>query len=385
MKIKILFATLIAFALAAAGCSSLDPESGRSHLGYIPARFYDLLDIVELNVGFNPGINSYIVGAIEPLAVGVGHYRSEKYGMDGRLLGHWTEKRSEIDLLLDSFIQYQKTPRTGNGYLFDSTYHPFQNNLATSKNYGFWTLKDWGMTTRFFDDEKHFLDVSAEVHFLSIGIDVGFSLKETFDFAAGILGVDAISNDDWAPLLPTDGTGAPLEETLAEIPPETEDSTEPEAPVPEEIVEEPIAAVPEEHLETEPVPPEELLPEEETEEMEDIIEEPTEPAVVIQDDTYDESDPAEIIEEPPAPEPVEQESGPAPPAESGETYESLVEQTDFRNPEQVSQLAGWCMYNNHELLGKRYYRKVLTMDPNHSTARKMLGYERVGERWILKK
>ena len=94
MKIKILFATLIAFALAAAGCSSLDPESGRSHLGYIPARFYDLLDIVELNVGFNPGINSYIVGAIEPLAVGVGHYRSEKYGMDGRLLGHWKKERN---------------------------------------------------------------------------------------------------------------------------------------------------------------------------------------------------------------------------------------------------------------------------------------------------
>ncbi|MBL8768375.1 MAG: hypothetical protein JNL94_13455, partial [Planctomycetes bacterium] len=46
--------------------------------------------------------------------------------------------------------------------------------------------------------ERPWLDVNVEAHVLFIGVDVGISVQDTFDFVLGIFGVDTISHDDFA-------------------------------------------------------------------------------------------------------------------------------------------------------------------------------------------
>jgi hypothetical protein len=194
MKSNLLLPLVLCFLLSlTVGCSSIDPETGRESLGYIPARWYDLLDIVELNLGIDSDISLYAVVALEPIAVGGGLYDGEKFGMDGRLFGQWSEARMEIDLVLESMIRYKKTPNWGTRYLFDAYYSPHKNTLSGNGRY----YEEFGLSPRIFDHERRLLDLTAEVHVIGLGIDVGFSLMELLDFATGLLGIDVICDDDW--------------------------------------------------------------------------------------------------------------------------------------------------------------------------------------------
>jgi hypothetical protein len=175
------------------GCGSMDPVTGRESLGYIPARFYDFFDILEFNLGIDSQFSLYVVVAVEPLAVGGGIYEGKKCGLDGRLIGYWSETRAEIDLAVESFIRYKKEPHWGTRYLFNDAYCPHKNVLTGDEMF----YERWGMSPRILDHERRILDITAEVHLIAFGIDVGISLVEFLDFAVGILGIDVICDDDW--------------------------------------------------------------------------------------------------------------------------------------------------------------------------------------------
>jgi hypothetical protein len=177
----------------ASSCGSIDPVTKQESLGYIPARFYDLLDIMELNLGVDTQFSLYAVAAVEPVIVGGGIYDSEKFGMDGRLLGQWSEKRATIGLGPEAFVRYEIEPNWANRYVYNSDYSPHHNTL-TGKDVFY---ERWGLTPRFRDHEKRILDITVEAHVIALGIDVGVSLIETLDFITGLIGIDAISNDDW--------------------------------------------------------------------------------------------------------------------------------------------------------------------------------------------
>jgi len=176
------------------GCGTLDTEPGPKKLNYLSARFFDMMDILELNMGVDSQVSLYAVASVEPFAVGGGLYDGEKLGMDGRLFGQWSEKRMEIDLAIEGFVRYNKTPNAGNSYLRDAFYSPHSNTLSTDDAF----YKDWGLSPRYDDHEKRILDITAEVHLIALGIDVGISPVETLDFITGLFGIDVICNDDWA-------------------------------------------------------------------------------------------------------------------------------------------------------------------------------------------
>ena len=175
------------------GCGTIDPVTGRESLGYVPARFYDLMDMFELNVGVDSEFSLYAMADVEPIAAGGGVYESEKLGFDGRMAGQWAEKRFDVGLVIESFVRYVKVPHWGNRYLFDPLYSPHQNVLKGDGTF----YDDWGFSRKLFDHEHRFLDVTAEVNVIVLGVDVGYSLLETFDFLFGIFGIDAVSDDDW--------------------------------------------------------------------------------------------------------------------------------------------------------------------------------------------
>jgi hypothetical protein len=194
MKQKAAYLTaLMILSLIAAGCGSIDPVTKQESLGYIPARFYDLLDMVELNLGVDTQFSLYVVAAVEPLLVGGGIYECEKLGMDGRLLGQWSEKRATIGLGPESFVQYEIEPNWANRYMYNTDYSPHKNTLPGEDVF----YERWGFSPRFCDHEKRILDITAEVHVIALGIDVSVSPLEILDFITGWIGIDDISDDDW--------------------------------------------------------------------------------------------------------------------------------------------------------------------------------------------
>ncbi len=177
------------------GCGAIDPVTNREHLGYFPARIYDMLDILELNVAVDSQASLYAIVAVDPVMVGGGIYDAEKVGMDGRCVGQWSEKRAAIGLGPEAFVRYEKNPNWGNRYLKDAEYAPHKNMVTMMRGDPFY--EEWGMNLLIFDHEHRILDVTVEVNVLFLGIDVGVSLLEIADFVFGFLSIDVSSDDEW--------------------------------------------------------------------------------------------------------------------------------------------------------------------------------------------
>ena len=129
------------------------------------------------------------------MVVGGGLFESYKLGFDGRCFGTWKESKAMIGLGPEVFVRYEKVPLHGNRYLKDASYKPHRSNVAEGKSNLFYV--EWGMARRIFDHEKRIGDVTVEANVLAFGLDVSVSLLETFDFIAGLFGIDVISDDDW--------------------------------------------------------------------------------------------------------------------------------------------------------------------------------------------
>ncbi len=192
--------------LVASGCNAPGArDQSTPELGYFCARGMDFLDILEFNVGAGTGLHAS--AGVEPIRVGLGGYKSTKAGMMGRSIGTWDESRNELFIGLHDLVCWEKRPCYGNGYLFTHDETHRRNVLPDADETERPTFyEDWGWATRYEDWEKPWLDVSAEVHLLFVGVDAGFSIQETLDFLLGIFGVDSVSHDDHEPV-PEDYAG----------------------------------------------------------------------------------------------------------------------------------------------------------------------------------
>lgn len=185
-------------ALFVAGCNAPgERDPATPPLDYFCARGLDFMDIFEINLSAGTGL--FAAAAVEPVRAGFGYYDASKFGMQGRSCGVWEEDRKELCLVLSNLGWWRKQPCTGNGYLFDpdefrrAHYMPDASEPGRKPFY-----EEWGWTTRLEDWERPWLDVNVEAHVLFIGVDVGISVQDTFDFVLGIFGVDTISHDDFA-------------------------------------------------------------------------------------------------------------------------------------------------------------------------------------------
>jgi hypothetical protein len=194
------------------GCGSIDPVSGRTSLGYLPARGYDLLDMFELSLGLDSEFSLYAMANVEPIALGGGVYECEKLGMDGRMVGQWQEKRFDVGLIIETFVRYKKKPNWGNRYLKDPLYSPHENTLTGDGKF----YDQWGFSRKLYDHEHRILDITAEANVIFLGVDVGYSLLETVDFLAGLFAIDVVSDDDWVAPYPKRAFPFDEEQTVKE-------------------------------------------------------------------------------------------------------------------------------------------------------------------------
>jgi hypothetical protein len=196
----------------AGGCASTAP-AGTRPLGWGAARAYDFLDIFELNVQAGTSGPLASIG-IWPIGLGLGWYDSmRKAGLEGRAVGSWEESRAETPLLVK---RYDKVPRSGNAYLFEPRRFPLSSRDAgvvaeRSLAYRFFDVKDEPLTPIWADPEKSWLDLWAEINLFVVGTRVGFRPRELVDFLFGLVGNDAVSEDDWAPEPLAEAAPAPSE------------------------------------------------------------------------------------------------------------------------------------------------------------------------------
>ena len=372
MNNKVVFAFLILGTLIFSGCSSTagPDENGRVPLGYWSARMYDFVDIFKINGSIDHGFNLYLVGSIEPFALGGGYFDGEKLGFDGRKIGRWSERRAEIGLVVESFAKYDKVPIRGNRYLFDEAFSPHRNTWDEDSDYFYDQL---GMTYAYIDPENNFLDVTLECHLVNLGLDLGVSIQEALDFLVGIACVDVISDDDWenpgykshpwpffpdpalegtiAPSEPEEEAAAPAEEPAMEEPAEEPEPPAPEPAVEPAIIEEPVPEPEPETVEPEKEPIAEPPPVPEPEAMEPELEPIAEPEPLPEPETIEpEAEPAAepAAEEPeplPEPEALEPETEPAvepakepeaePAKKDDDTEEMVVVKEEKDSPEEA--------------------------------------------------
>lgn len=209
---NLIIAVLLSLLVFSVGCSSIDPETGRESLSYLPARCYDFLDIIELNLGMATTPSIYAMAVCEPFSAGAGIYEAEKFGFDGRIFGQWNEKRCGLGGGVEFFQRYKKKPSWGNRYLFNGDYNPHFINTTL---YDMFRPGDEhakpgayfdGFTVRVTDHELRWGDIGVEVcPLFPLVIDVGVSPWELFDFCFGIFGFDVLCDDDWVDPAHADG------------------------------------------------------------------------------------------------------------------------------------------------------------------------------------
>jgi hypothetical protein len=212
-------APLLVSALLAAGTLGCNARGPRSpdvpELGYFSARGYDLMDVVELNLGAGTGLHA--AAEVAPARVAYGWTDTSRAGLMGRGIGSWDEYRAEM-FVGQGLLHWHKDPCRGNAYLFtEETIHRMNfesfprepGDKATpvlDRNKRATFYEQWGWTTSYQDWERPWADVTAETTLIFVSVDVAVSPQELFDFLFGIFGVDAISHDDHVPM----PTGAEL-------------------------------------------------------------------------------------------------------------------------------------------------------------------------------
>lgn len=183
----------------AIGCNAPGERDHVEKLSYPAARGFDFLDMFEMNVAGGVGLHAAL--EITPIRVTYGYYDVTKMGTMGRSCGVWDEVRKEA-FVAHTFLYWQKQPCVGNGFLFDpdelhrECKHRDADDHSRRRFYEAW---DW--TTRYEDWERPWLDLGIEAHALFVGAELGFSPQECADFFLGLVMVDSVSHDDWAPAM----------------------------------------------------------------------------------------------------------------------------------------------------------------------------------------
>lgn len=66
-------------------------------------------------------------------------------------------------------------------------------------------------------------------------------------------------------------------------------------------------------------------------------------------------------------------------------YEEMVDKTNPKDAGQMMVLVKWCYDNNLSSKAKKHLKQIISLDPNHEEARKLLGYVKYKGRWITGK
>lgn len=140
---------------------------------YLPNRILDILDLIQIDVGWGWGIHFNGHGT-RALQLGFGLSSMNKLGVDGRQFGFFDEGRSELSLLPFSLESYS---RDG---LVVGNYRDFET--ATQRE-------------QLYNNQRDYFGVGAAACVGIIGVQADVKPTEMVDFITGWAGLD-LGNDD---------------------------------------------------------------------------------------------------------------------------------------------------------------------------------------------
>ncbi len=155
-------------------------------------RLDDTAEILRLNVGLGPGllVNAH---ATRPIAVGVGAYRARRFGFRNGSGWIWDERRYDTNLIIPIW-GWEDVEATYYGGMPETLLHgDARDPLRPRHDTGFWRWAEEPLTIN--NPNRGWLEVSANVHAVFIGVDVGFDVGELLDWLVGWVGLDPAGDD----------------------------------------------------------------------------------------------------------------------------------------------------------------------------------------------
>jgi hypothetical protein len=145
---------------------------------YAIQRAQDLGDVFRLNGGIGLGALAN-VQATRYVAVGLGEYRTDRFGAVRGEYGAWSEERADYNFVVPGW-GYTRVGRV------------YWGNLRSSRVPEM-VIPRMGRTID--DATRGAAEVSVNVHALLVGIDAGVDFGELADFLVGFAGLDPMGDD----------------------------------------------------------------------------------------------------------------------------------------------------------------------------------------------
>ena len=154
----------------------------------------DAAEILRFNVGLGPGllVNAQ---ATRCIGLGLGTYDARRYGFRN---GHgwiWDERRYDTNLIIPIWGWEDVDSVVYGGMPVSLIRGDERDPLPPGEKPGFWRWAEMPMTIN--DETRGWLEVSANVHALFIGVDVGLDVGELLDYVFGWIGLDLAGDDSW--------------------------------------------------------------------------------------------------------------------------------------------------------------------------------------------
>jgi len=163
-------------------------------------RMDDGAELLRLNLGGGPGflVN---VHATRCLALGVGVYEARRYGFRNGRGWVWDERRYDTNLVAPIWGWEDVTAVVHGNMPVTPVRGDEQDPRRPGEEPG--KLRWARMPLTLNDPNRGWFEVSASVHVIWVGVDVGFDVGELVDFLCGWAGLDPAGDDEH--------TGEPVE------------------------------------------------------------------------------------------------------------------------------------------------------------------------------
>ena len=169
---------------ALAGCKAPDLQD----------RNDDAAEILRLNAGLGPGllVNAHVTRCI---ALGAGAHEARRYGFRN---GHgwiWDERRYDTNLIVPIWGWEDVDAVAYGGMPVTLVRGDERDPLPPGEEPSFWHCAGEPLTIN--NPNRGWLEVSANVHAIFVGVDVGLDVGELFDYLFGWFGIDLAGDDSW--------------------------------------------------------------------------------------------------------------------------------------------------------------------------------------------
>ncbi len=182
--LKLLAITMCAClaATALAGCKAPDLQD----------RNDDAAEILRLNVGLGPGllVNAQ---ATRCIAVGLGAYEARRFGFRNGYGWIWDERRYDTNLIIPIWGWEDVDAVAYGGMPVSLIRGDERGPLPPGEEPGFWRWTSMPLTVN--DRTRGWFEVTANVHALIVGVDVGLDVGELIDWVFGWVGLDLACDD----------------------------------------------------------------------------------------------------------------------------------------------------------------------------------------------